>query len=138
MVREEASRLGLRNMRFISSQPAASLSESLGAGDLHLVTMREGTSGLVVPSKFYGVLAAGRPCLFVGPADSEVALAIREGRLGEVVAPGEAGLLADSILRYRSDPGRFREVASRGRAFLESQDASGLFLRSAGELLSPA
>ena len=138
MVREEASRLGLRNMRFISSQPVASLSESLGAGDLHLVTMREGTSGLVVPSKFYGVLAAGRPCLFVGPADSEVALAIREGGLGEVVAPGEAGLLADSILRYRSDPGRFREVASRGRAFLESQDASGLFLRSAGELLSPA
>ena len=138
MVREEASRLGLRNMRFISSQPVASLSESLGAGDLHLVTMREGTSGLVVPSKFYGVLAAGRPCLFVGPADSEVALAIREGGLGEVVAPGEAGLLADSILRYRSDPGRCREVASRGRAFLESQDAAGLFLLSAGELLSPA
>jgi len=137
MVREEASRLGLRNMRFISSQPAASLSESLGAGDLHLVTMREGTSGLVVPSKFYGVLAAGRPCLFVGPAESEVALAIREGGLGEVVAPGEAGLLADSILRYRSDPGRCREVASRGRAFLESQDAAGLFLRSAGELLPP-
>jgi glycosyltransferase involved in cell wall biosynthesis len=136
-VREEALRLGLRNMRFLPSQPAESLSESLGAGDLHLVTMREGTSGLVVPSKFYGVLGAGRPCLFVGPADSEVALAIREEGLGEVVAPGDARLLADSILRYRSDPGRCREVASRGRAFLESQDAAGLFLRSAGELLPP-
>ena len=137
-VREEASRLGLRNMRFLPSQPAESLSESLGAGDLHLVTMREGTSGLVVPSKFYGVLAAARPCLFVGPADSAVALTIPGGGLGEVVAPGDAGILAESILRYRGSPDLCREVAARGKAFLASQDAAGLFLRSAGELLSPA
>ena len=112
-VREEASRLGLRNMRFLPSQPAESLSESLGAGDLHLVTMREGTSGLVVPSKFYGVLAAARPCLFVGPADSEVALTIQGGGLGEVVAPGDAGILAESILRYRGSPDRAGKGLSR-------------------------
>ena len=40
------------------------------AGDVHIVTIRRGLEGVVVPSKLYGILAAGRPVLVVG-ADSE-------------------------------------------------------------------
>ncbi len=136
-VEEEAKRLGLRNIRFFPSQPEDLLSESLGAGDLHLVTMREGTCGLVVPSKFYGVLAASRPCLFVGPAGSEVALTIRERGLGEVIPPGAADLLMEAILRYRDDPALRGESAARGSSFVEEQDAAGDFVRLAEGLIAP-
>lgn len=136
-VRGEASRMGLRNVRFLPAQPGNLLSESLGAGDLHLVSMREGTCGLVVPSKFYGVLAAARPCLFVGPAGSEVALTIRDKALGEVIPPGSAELLMEAIIRYRNDPALCREAAARGGAFLETQDAAGDFVRVAEGLLPP-
>jgi hypothetical protein len=58
----------------------------------------------VVPSKIYGVLAAGRPCLFVGPADSEAARLLRETDSGFVVEPGQSAQLASEILDWASDP----------------------------------
>ena len=97
-------------------QPRARLAESLGAADLHLVTMQERLAGLVVPSKFYGVLAAGRACVFVGPAESEVALAIGEGGCGQVVAEADSAALAGAIVRY-ADDAESRELAGvRARA----------------------
>lgn len=104
-VEAEASRLGLDNVRFLPPQPREALAESLSAADAHLVTMRSNLCGLVVPSKFYGVLAAGRPCLFVGPAESEVARVIRESGAGRVVAPGDGKELAAAILEWMEAPG---------------------------------
>ena len=46
---------------------------SLTAPDAHLVTLRSRMPGLLVPSKIYGILAAGRPTLYVGPTDGEIA-----------------------------------------------------------------
>jgi colanic acid biosynthesis glycosyl transferase WcaI len=104
-VEDEARRRGLGNMRFLSPQPREALAESLSAAEAHLVTMRSNLCGLVVPSKFYGVLAAGRPCLFVGPEESEVARVIRESRAGWVVAPGDGKELAAAILKWMENPG---------------------------------
>jgi colanic acid biosynthesis glycosyl transferase WcaI len=102
---EAAARLrGIDNIRFLPSQPADKLSESLSAADAHLVTMRSNLCGLVVPSKVYGVLAAGRPCLFVGPADSEAARLIRETDSGFVVEPGQSAQLASEILDWVGNP----------------------------------
>lgn len=102
---EAATRLrGIDNIRFLPSQPPEKLSESLSAADAHLVTMRSNLCGLVVPSKVYGVLAAGRPCLFVGPADSEAARLIRETDSGFVVEPGQSAQLASEILDWAGNP----------------------------------
>ena len=102
---EAAARLrGIENIRFLPSQSADKLSESLSAADAHLVTMRPNLCGLVVPSKVYGVLAAGRPCLFVGPADSEAARLIRETDSGFVVEPGQSAQLASEILDWAGNP----------------------------------
>ena len=105
-VREEATGRGLSNVRFLPLQPRGRLAESLSAADLHVVTMPDRLLGLVVPSKFYGVLAAGRPCVFVGPADSEVALAVRESGCGVVIAAGDSSGLTNAILEYSTDPAR--------------------------------
>jgi hypothetical protein len=130
LVEREAAAAGLSNVRFLPSQPGAEISESLGAADLHLVTMRQGMSGLVVPSKFYGVLAAERPCLFVGPLDSEVARVIREVGCGETIGISEGAKLALTIQAYRDEPHRIFEDGRRGLQWLQRQpDAGKEFLR---------
>lgn len=82
------------NIRFLPAQPRGELSDSLAAANLHLVSLAEGMEGLVVPSKLYGVMAAGRPVVYIGPAQSEVAHVVRRHELGWRVDPGDAAGLA--------------------------------------------
>jgi colanic acid biosynthesis glycosyl transferase WcaI len=133
---EEARRMNLKNIRFIPPQPEVFLSESLSAGDLHLVTMRSGMMGLVVPSKFYGVMAASRACLFVGPDGSEVARVIKEKKVGCVVPPGDHAQLVRVILAYSRDSDRVRSEGERGRLLFHDADSTPLFLQRANDLLS--
>lgn len=122
-----ASAKGLSNIRFLPSQPASKLSESLSAADAHLVTMRPNLCGLVVPSKVYGVLAAGRPCLFIGPSDSEAARLISEQDAGFVIDPAKPADLAGILLDWASDPVAHAAACRRARiagASTTSQNAA--------------
>ena len=77
-----AQRLEVTGMiRFLGYQPRARLSLSLGSADLHYVGLARGLSGYVVPSRLYGILAAGRPVLVSADADSETVRLVRGGRL---------------------------------------------------------
>jgi len=135
-LRRDAAASNLRNVRFLPSQPIDLLSQSLGAGDLHLVTMKEGMSGLVVPSKFYGVMAAGRPCLFVGPAKSEVAEFLTEHSSGCVLKPGDAEALTSAILSYRHDPKNCILTGERAVASVKEEDSRSLFVSLARSVMS--
>lgn len=134
LIRREVFARKLENIRFLSPQPAATLSESLGTGDLHLVTMKEGMEGLVVPSKFYGVMAAARPTLFVGSKDSEVARMILEHGIGQVIIPGDDATLAEAILCYRDHPDRVEREGRMAREVLRSMDLSPPLLKEAMRL----
>ncbi len=68
-----ASRLRLTNVQFRPPQPRAQLAAALALGDLHLVTLLPGCERYVFPSKLAGVAAIGRPVVFIGPLDSEIA-----------------------------------------------------------------
>ncbi len=129
-VRQDAERRNLANVRFLPLQPRERLAESLGAADVHVITMREGLSGLVVPSKFYGALAAGRPGIFIGPADSEVALAISEGDCGAVVA--DAAALVASIIHFADDSHARTQAGARARKLAASHSIAA----SADKLLT--
>jgi glycosyltransferase involved in cell wall biosynthesis len=94
---------GLRNMEFRPYQPRELLAQSLGAADVHLVTLRPELEGLVVPSKFYGIAAAGRPTIFIGNPDGEIGRIIREAECGVCVRQGDAAGLAAAILKLRDD-----------------------------------
>jgi glycosyltransferase involved in cell wall biosynthesis len=129
-VQRAAAAKGLRNVRFLPSQPIAKLSQSLSAGDAHLVTMRPNLCGLVVPSKVYGVLAAGRPCLFIGPPDSEAARFISEQDAGLVIDPAKPSDLAGILLDWASDPVAHASACRRARiagASTTSDNAAGDF-----------
>ena len=47
----------LTSFRFLPYQPRESLSDALAAADVHWVSLRAALEGLIVPSKFYGILA---------------------------------------------------------------------------------
>ena len=118
-VKQQVEERGLGNVRFLPPQPKASLGESLSAADLHLACMHHNLCGLVVPSKVYGVLAAGRPCLFLGPAESEAACLIREHRCGEVLPSADGVTLAECITQWCGDRDRVEIAGRRARAAAE-------------------
>ena len=85
------------------------------AGTLHLVTLRAGLEGTCVPSKFYGTLAAGRPTLFIGAAESEVARVIVEADAGRVLTPGDGAGLADAVRQLARDPAEITRLGANAR-----------------------
>ncbi len=103
--RAEAERLaeGLSTVRFLPYQPFEALAQSLSAADVHLVSLRDRLEGLLVPSKLYGILAAGRPLVFVGPADSEVARVIRAHDVGWELRVGDVDGLARTLAGAAAD-----------------------------------
>jgi glycosyltransferase involved in cell wall biosynthesis len=107
----QAARRGLSNVSFLPFQPYGDLDQSLSAADLHLVTMEEEAEGLVVPSKMYGALAAGRPALFLGPTGSEAARLIEENDCGTALSHPTGHQLADAIRSWYGRP----DIESAGR-----------------------
>ena len=86
------------NVDFRGPAPLDQLHASLSAADAHLASMHEALCGLVVPSKVYGGLAAGRPCVFLGPRASEAAQLILESGAGAVLS-GAGGRALAELLR---------------------------------------
>ena len=119
-VKSEVRRRGLGNITFAPPQPLAALPEFLASGDVHLVTLRERAEGLVVPSKLYGILAAGRPTLFVGPGNNEVAHTLSAARAGWTIAPGRPGELAGHIERLATDPALLARMGRSARQYYDA------------------
>ncbi len=109
----------LDNVEFLPTQPYETLSDSLGAADVHVVGLRRGLAGYIVPSKVYGILAAGRPYLAAVEAGAEPALIAKEHGCGIRVGPDDPDALAEGILRMRdSDLG---EMGRNARKALEER-----------------
>ena len=133
--------MGLNNVSFLPPQPWESLSESLSAGDLHMVTLRPGVEGTVVPSKLYGIFAAGRPTLYVGAVDSEGALLLREHNCGTVVPAPNGRDLAQTILEWSTDLERCAGSGRRARQLAEAESMSrcaAAFSRVLAGILPPS
>lgn len=108
--------------------PRELLPLSLTAPDVHLVTLRESMPGLLVPSKIYGILAAGRPSIYVGPPRGEIYEILREGECGWRVEIGDVAGMLDAVDRYRSDPDRSAEEGSRARELFDQRFAKRIGL----------
>ncbi len=103
------------HVSFIPSQPREDLAAFLGAADVHLVTVHPQLSGLVVPSKFYGIMTAGRPPVYIGPKESEVAIVLRESGAG-VALRNSDGVGVASVLRdLKADRARLAEMREKAR-----------------------
>lgn len=88
---------GLANFRFLPYQPREKLSDSLAAADVHLACLLPALEGLIVPSKCYGVLAAGRPLVFIGDVEGEVARIVTTMSCGLAVQAGDQRALVEAL-----------------------------------------
>jgi len=114
-LRRAVAREALPNFHFQDYQPAAQLSDSMAAADVHLVSLLPAIEGLIVPSKAYGILAAGRPLVFVGDTDGEIARMIRRHDCGAAVAIADAAGLAGLLLQLQADPARCAALGANSR-----------------------
>ena len=112
---------GDRNVHFQPYQPRDHLSQSLSVPDVHLITLRPGLEGLIVPSKYYGIAAAGRPAIFIGDLDGEIGRILSVTGTGLVVAEGDGAALARAIVSLASDRRSVHEMGRRARALFEEK-----------------
>jgi colanic acid biosynthesis glycosyl transferase WcaI len=98
----------------------ALLKYSLCAADVHWISLRPELEGLVVPSKFYGVAAAGRPIIAISAKDGEIARLVERYACGFVIEPGNAQELAETLMRLSTDTERIADMGTRSRAMLEA------------------
>lgn len=117
-------------------QPRELLAAALGLADIHLVSLLPPLEPFVIPSKFYGILAAGRPTLFVGDLEGEIGGILRQHRCGHAVAIGDSETLARHILDLRASPQRLSEMAAAARQLFEIDYTEGRGCREWTELLS--
>jgi glycosyltransferase involved in cell wall biosynthesis len=120
-LRNAVDQLKLSNFVFLPYQPRDSLADSLSAADVHLISLLPALEGLIVPSKFYGIIAAGRPAIFVGDLDGELARKIRGADCGAVVGIARANELAEMVSKLRADPDRLQAQGARARQLFENQ-----------------
>lgn len=93
------------NISIVDFASCAALESRLAAADIHVVTLREEWTGTVVPSKFFGALAAGRPVLFCGSPRSAIAICIEQYGLGWVLSPGNGANIAETLAKLLEIPG---------------------------------
>lgn len=109
------------NVSFAGFVPQQQLELRLGAADIHIVSLRPEYAGTVVPSKFQGALAAGRPILYAGPKDSAVAMWIESFGLGWTLTEDSLDEVAGKILDLRDCPEALRALKQRCFSVYQSQ-----------------
>jgi glycosyltransferase involved in cell wall biosynthesis len=119
-------------------QPRERLAETLGIADVHLVSLNPKLEGLIVPSKFYSVAAAGRPTLFIGALDGEIAQLINETGCGFTVVPGDGQALVDRISQLAMDTELSASMGAGARAAFEKRWDKDRAIKQWEEVLNAA
>jgi colanic acid biosynthesis glycosyl transferase WcaI len=118
-LKEMQSEAGLANVSLVDRVADENLEAFLSAADVWLIPYRKNVAGISIPSRFYNLLAVGRPVLIVSEPGAEAALTVTEHNVGWVVTPGDAGELARTIRLAASseDPLRAERAAAIARRY---------------------
>lgn len=107
--------------KWFDYQPREKLADSLAAADLHLISLKEGVEGIMVPSKLFGIMAIARPSIFIGHPSSEIARVLAESESGFTIREGDDAGLATAIESLAADRARARQMGDNARAGLEGR-----------------
>jgi glycosyltransferase involved in cell wall biosynthesis len=117
----------LKNILMLPYQPRERLRETLAAGDVHLISLDLKVQGHIVPSKLAGILAVGRPTLFLGETHNSVAEAIFKGGCGYVISEGATEQLEKIIRQLKEQPDhRVRLGESARQLFVREYDRAAV------------
>jgi colanic acid biosynthesis glycosyl transferase WcaI len=131
-----AERLEVDQVVFLSYQNRMVLAESLSSADVHVVGLAPGLAGYVVPSRLYGILAAGRPVIAAADPESETIAVVRKIGCGIVVPPGRPELLARAIRDAHDGVYDLEEMGARGREWVEREADRSVAVRRYKDLLT--
>lgn len=120
-LRARAKQRRLENVRFFPYQPKDLLQDSLTAANLHFLSAHPNALGYLMPSKFYGILAAGRPVLAAVQRNSELARLIETENVGAVVPPDDAEAIASAITKAAAAPDRLAQQGRRARGLAQTR-----------------
>ncbi|OAM87806.1 glycosyltransferase family 4 protein [Termitidicoccus mucosus] len=113
---------GLENVVFRPHESRQHLAASLAAADAHWVTLRGSCGSLVFPSKLYGIAAVGRPVLFAGPPDGELARQVTDHRLGIAASPDDTARFVQTLHHWIETPAVCEDAARAALAFARTHD----------------
>ena len=109
-------------MRFLPFFPASKIASVLASADAHIITIKRGLEGVIVPSKMYGILAAGKPILAVAPRETDVA-AIGERRGFAICAdPDDASEVAGAVREISRDMEKLQRMGEAARVAASDYD----------------
>jgi colanic acid biosynthesis glycosyl transferase WcaI len=135
--RLEAAAANIPNVRFLPFFPANKISSVLAAADAHLITVKRGLEGVVVPSKMYGILAAGKPIVAVAPRECDV-VSLGESKGFSVSAdPDDPAVFTQLVRQLSENPAKLNAMAKSALAAAPEYDRS-LELRKLVRILEDA
>ncbi|MEJ7569004.1 MAG: glycosyltransferase family 4 protein [Gaiellaceae bacterium] len=130
-----ARRLEADKVRFLPWQAYAQRALPISAADIHVVGLAQGLAGYIVPSRLYGILAAGKPVIAAAEAESETAQLVAEVGCGVVVEPGDPLALATVLRAAHNGAYDLDEMGRRARAFAESASDRSIAVRRYRDVL---
>ena len=130
----EALAAGATNVRFLPFFPSSKIPSVLAAPDAHLITVKRGLEGVVVPSKMYGILGAGKPIVAVAPRETDaVALGERSG-FSVGADPDRPDDVATTVRQLAADPPKLKQMAQAARVAAPAYDRANELRKFAGLL----
>jgi colanic acid biosynthesis glycosyl transferase WcaI len=111
-----------RNIRFLPFFPTLGIPAVMAAGDLHVVTIKRGLEGVIVPSKLYNILAYGRPILAIATERTEVARLARQYQCGIAADPDDAIQVTQAVQRLLQAPERLEHMSQQARKLAKTYD----------------
>jgi colanic acid biosynthesis glycosyl transferase WcaI len=120
-LKKEVKRRGLSAAMFKPYQPREILSLSLSVSDIHLISLRPELEGLITPSKFYGIAAAGKASIFIGSIDGDISRFLEGSEAGFSVAQDDGAGLANAIIRLANDPAECERMGKNARQLFDER-----------------
>jgi glycosyltransferase involved in cell wall biosynthesis len=118
----EIAAAGAENIRFLDFFPPSKIPSVLSAADAHIVTVKRGLEGVVVPSKMYGILAAGKPIVAVAPKETDVVSIGEKQGFAVAADPDKPAELVNVIRALMADAKKLRALGEAARDAAPSYD----------------
>jgi colanic acid biosynthesis glycosyl transferase WcaI len=112
------------NVRFLPFFPSSKICSVLAAADAHLITVKRGLEGVVVPSKMYGILAAGKPIVAVAPRECDVVSLGEQKGFSIYADPDDPAAFANSVRQIARNPELLRQMGIAASAVAPEYERS--------------
>jgi colanic acid biosynthesis glycosyl transferase WcaI len=120
----ESAAAGISNVRFLPFFPASKIPSVLAAADAHVITIKRGLEGVVVPSKMFGILAAAKPIVAVAPEQCDVVSIGHQKGFSIAADPDDPAQFVERVREIMSQPDRRRAMSEAAAAVAPEYESS--------------